>query len=116
MLSDKYDYSTSEITRIQLVANTGATLGGKAMVACIVDTILIYRYCFTSLPRLYALAFFKQFCVQGAFGIFPVHLVEVSSPAFSALVVGTSYNLGVLIALPAPYVETKGERIYPFHR
>ena len=86
------------------------------MVACIVGVILIYRYCFTSLPRLHASAFFEQFCVQGAFGIIPIHLVEVSSPAFSALVVGTSYNLGVLIASSASYVRRGEDRTTPFHR
>ncbi|KAE9379961.1 MFS general substrate transporter [Stipitochalara longipes BDJ] len=127
MLSDKYDYSTNEITKIQLVANIGAILGGAffgfgsqiigrrlgIVVACTLGAILIYPYYFTSLPGLYAAVFFEQFCIQGAFGIVPIHLVELSPPAFSAFVVGTSYNLGVLIASPTAYVETWGARKYP---
>jgi SHS family lactate transporter-like MFS transporter len=127
MLSDKYGYSTSDITKIQVVANIGAMLGGTIMgywsqiigrrfgivVACILGGILICPYFFTSLPGLYAAAFFEQFCIQGAFGIIPVYLIELSHPAFSAFVVGTSYNLGVLIASPAAYVETWGGRNYP---
>jgi SHS family lactate transporter-like MFS transporter len=127
MLSDKYNYSTSEITKIQVVANVGAILGGTVMgygsqiigrrfgivVACALGAIMIYPCYFISLPGLYAAAFFEQFCIQGAFGIIPVHLVELSPPAFSAFVVGTSYNLGVLIASPASYVETWGGRNYP---
>jgi SHS family lactate transporter-like MFS transporter len=116
MLSDKYNYSTSEITKIQLVANIGAILGGLVFgfgsqipgrrpaiaAACILGAVLIYPYYFTSLPGLYAAVFFEKFCIQGAFGIVPIHLVELSPPAFSAFVVGTSYNLGVLIASPVP--------------
>jgi SHS family lactate transporter-like MFS transporter len=126
MVSDKYNYSSGEITRIQLVGNIGAILGGAVMgfscqiigrrfaivVACIPGTMLIYPYYFTKLPGLYAAAFFEQFCIQGAFGVIPIHLVELSPPAFSAMVVGTAYNLGVLIASPAAYVETRGGRNY----
>jgi SHS family lactate transporter-like MFS transporter len=126
MLSDKYNYSTTKITKIQLVANIGAILGGSVfgfgsqiigrrlgiIAACTLGAILIYPYYFTSLPGLYAAAFFEQFCIQGAFGIVPIHLVELSPPAFSAFVVGTSYNLGVLIASPTAYVETWGARKY----
>jgi MFS transporter, SHS family, lactate transporter len=127
MLSDKYNYSTSEITKIQIVANTGAILGGTVMgftsqivgrrfgivLSCTLGAALIYPYYFTRLPGLYAAAFFEQFCIQGAFGIIPVHLVELSPPAFSAFVVGTSYNLGILIASPTAYIEAWGGRHYP---
>ncbi len=126
MLSDKYNYSTTDITNIQLVANIGAILGGSIfgfgsqiigrrlgiIAACTLGAIFIYPYYFTSLPGLYAAAFFEQFFIQGAFGIVPVHLVELSPPAFSAFFVGTSYNLGVLIASPTVYVETWGARYY----
>ncbi len=127
MLSDKYNYSTGEITKIQSVANTGAILGGTVMgfasqivgrrfgivLSCTLGAAFIYPYYFTRLPGLYAAAFFEQFWIQGAFGIIPVHLVELSPPAFSAFVVGTSYNLGILIASPTAYVEAWGGRHYP---
>jgi SHS family lactate transporter-like MFS transporter len=127
MLSDKYNYSPTDITKIQIVANIGAILGGTFLgfasqivgrrfgivLACTLSAVLIYPYFFTSLPGLYAAAFFEQFCIQGAFGIIPIHLVELSPPAFSAFVVGTSYHLGILIASPTSYIEAWGGGHYP---
>jgi MFS transporter, SHS family, lactate transporter len=49
--------------------------------------------------------------IQGIFGIVPIYLIELSPPAFRTFVVGTAYNLGVLIASPIPVVDTQiGER------
>lgn len=41
-----------------------------------------------------AAAFFEQFCVQGAWGVVPIHLMELSPGSFRTFVVGTSYQLG----------------------
>jgi len=70
-------------------------------------------YGFTSGSGLYAVAFFEQFCAQGVWGIAPIHLIELSPAAFRTFVVGTSYQLGVLIASPCnTIIETIGLR-YP---
>jgi SHS family lactate transporter-like MFS transporter len=50
-------------------------------------------------------AFLMQFMVQGAWGIIPAHLVELSPPAVRGLFSGLAYQLGVFFAANAAYVE-----------
>jgi SHS family lactate transporter-like MFS transporter len=127
MLQYKYDFQPQDITMVLVTSNLGAVLGGITMghcsqilgrrfcivVLCLIGGALMYPYTFTSGPGIYAAAFFEQFCVQGAFGIIPIHLLELSPVAFRTFVVGTSYQLGVLIASASNTIETHlGER-YP---
>jgi SHS family lactate transporter-like MFS transporter len=129
MLQYNYQYCTNEVTLIQVTANIGALVGSAAGGYCsqiwgrrfsivcfsIVGAALIYPYTFRSGPGTYAAAFFEQLCVQGAFGVIPIHLMELSPPAFRTFIVGTSYNLGVLVASASNTIITKiGER-YPLH-
>jgi SHS family lactate transporter-like MFS transporter len=80
---------------------------------CLLGGSLLYPYTFSSGPGLYAAVFFEQFFVQGAFGVVPIHLIELSPPAYRTFIVGTSYHLGVLIASASNSIETAiGER-YP---
>lgn len=46
-----------------------------------------------------AAAFFEQFCVQGAWGVIPIHLMELSPGSFRTFVVGTSYQLGTCLVV-----------------
>lgn len=58
-----------------------------------------------------AAAFFEQFCVQGAWGVIPIHLMELSPGSFRTFVVGTSYQLGNLVSSASSTIEsTVGER------
>jgi SHS family lactate transporter-like MFS transporter len=50
-------------------------------------------------------AFLIQMGVQGAWGIIPAHLVEVSPDATRGLVPGLAYQLGILIAAPTNSIE-----------
>jgi len=43
--------------------------------------------------------------VQGAFGVMPAHLTELSPDAVRSLFPGVVYQLGVLLAAPATAVE-----------
>jgi SHS family lactate transporter-like MFS transporter len=45
---------------------------------CICAGALIYPYSFISSEAVIAAAFFEQFFVQGAFGVIPGHLSELS--------------------------------------
>src|SRR5204862_3333424 len=72
---------------------------------------LLYPYTFTSTERIAAPAFFEQFCVQGAWGVIPIHLMELSPGSFRTFVVGTSYQLGNLVSSASSTIEaTIGER------
>ena len=46
-----------------------------------------------------------QFMVQGAWGVIPAHLVELSPAEVRGLFSGLSYQLGVFFASGAPTVE-----------
>jgi len=127
MLSTQYNYSARDVTLIQVTAYLGGVFGGTisgycsqifgrrfSIIVCIViGGALLFPYSHISGPGIYASAFFEQFCVQGAFGIIPIHLVELAPPEFDTFIVGTSYNLGIFFASPSDTIVTKiGERYH----
>jgi MFS transporter, SHS family, lactate transporter len=50
-------------------------------------------------------AFLMQAGVQGAWGVIPVHLNELSADAARGLMPGLSYQLGILIAAPTNSIQ-----------
>lgn len=48
-----------------------------------------------------ASGFFMQFMVQGAWGVIPIHLNELSPPAFRSSFPGITYQLGNMISSPS---------------
>ncbi len=59
----------------------------------------------SSLVLIAAGAFLMQAGVQGAWGIIPAHLNEVSPDATRSLIPGLAYQLGILFAAPTPIIE-----------
>lgn len=59
-------------------------------------------------------AFFMQSGVQGAFGVIPVHLNELSPDAIRGLFPGFVYQLGVLLASPALPIENALRRHFGY--
>lgn len=53
-----------------------------------------------------ASAFFLQASVQGAWGVIPIHLMELSPGSFRTFVVGTSYQLGNLASSASSTIES----------
>jgi hypothetical protein len=45
-----------------------------------------------------------QFFVQGAWGVIPIHLSELSPPAFRSSFVGITYQLGNMISSPSAQI------------
>ncbi|CAF1167308.1 unnamed protein product [Rotaria sp. Silwood1] len=58
-------------------------------------------------------AFFQQMCVQGAWGVVPVHLMELAPLQFRSFVVGTSYQLGNLISSASSTIEATAGQHFP---
>ena len=125
MLKNQYNFSANAVTVTQVVANLGAMTGGTAVGYCsqilgrrfsiivmsLVGGLLLYPYSFVGNKRVIAAAFFEQFCVQGAWGVIPIHLMELSPGSFRTFVVGTSYQLGNLVSSASSTIEsTIGER------
>jgi MFS transporter, SHS family, lactate transporter len=50
--------------------------------------------------------FLMQFCVQGAWGVIPAHLNELSPGHLRGFLPGFAYQIGMLCAGIVPYVET----------
>ena len=59
-----------------------------------------------SLPFLIAGAFLMQFMVQGAWGVIPAHITELSPDSVRGFLPGFAYQCGVLVASSVVYVET----------
>lgn len=125
MLTNQFNFNANQVTVTQVVANLGAMTGGTVVgfysqvfgrrfsiiVMSIIGGALLYPYTFVKTEAVIAAAFFEQFCVQGAWGVIPIHLMELSPGAFRTFVVGTSYQLGNLVSSASSTIEsTIGER------
>lgn len=125
LLTAQLDYSADRSTVTNSVANLGAIFGGMVcghfstfigrrltiILACILGGAMVYPWAFSRSSAINAGAFFLQAGVQGAWGVVPIHLSELSPPAYRSLVVGLSYQLGNLASSASSTIEsTIGER------
>jgi SHS family lactate transporter-like MFS transporter len=78
------------------------------MLALVIALLSIPAWAFgTSLTVLVIGSYLMQTGVQGAFGVIPAHLTELSPDAVRSLFPGFVYQLGVFVASPATLVEFK---------
>lgn len=125
MLENQFNFSKNAVTVTQVVANLGALTGGtlcgwasqifgrrfSIIVISIVGGALLYPYTFVTSHGVIAAAFFEQFMVQGAWGVIPIHLMELSPGPIRTFAVGTAYQLGNLVSSASSTIEsTIGER------
>jgi SHS family lactate transporter-like MFS transporter len=69
------------------------------VIALILATCIIPLWAFApSLPLLIAGAFLIQACVQGAWGVIPAHITELSPDSVRGFLPGFAYQCGVMIA------------------
>ncbi|MFZ0889944.1 MAG: MFS transporter [Candidatus Binataceae bacterium] len=119
------------VAAIALIYNVGALIGGlcfgylsdhlgrrRAMAAAAVLGVLSVPFWLypRSIVWLSAGAFMMQFMVQGAWGVVPAHLAELSPPEVRGLFSGLGYQLGVLFASNAAFVEALMAERMPYHR
>jgi SHS family lactate transporter-like MFS transporter len=118
---------------IAVIANIGALAGGiffgswsekvgrrRAIVTAAllsIPAIPLWAYS-RSIPLLAAGGFLMQFMVQGAWGVIPAHLNELSPPAVRGTFPGLAYQLGNLLSsknsvLQARLVEQRYQGSYP---
>ncbi|KAJ5948735.1 Major facilitator superfamily domain general substrate transporter [Penicillium verhagenii] len=125
MLENQFKFSANAVTVTQVVANLGALTGGtlcgwasqifgrrfSIIVISIIGGAILYPYTFTTSKSVIAAAYFEQFMVQGAWGVIPIHLMELSPGAIRTFAVGTAYQLGNLVSSASSTIEsTIGER------
>lgn len=119
-LRSTYHASNAAVSYIAILFSIGAIVGaigfgslsqhiGRrfAMVgALVLSIVVIHWWAFGgSLAVLTVSAFLMQAGVQGAWGVIPAHLTEMSHDATRGLVPGLAYQLGILLAAPTPMIE-----------
>lgn len=112
-LQKQHHFDTHTTGILAAVMNLGAIVGGISfgiwsekigrkraiIIASLLALPVIPLWAFTSTPLLLGIgAFLVQVAVQGAWGIVPVHLNELSPPLARSLFPGFAYQLGNLIA------------------
>lgn len=126
-------FSPHVVMLIAVIANIGALAGGvffgswsekvgrrRAIVtAALLSIPAIPLWAFSkSIPLLGVGGFLMQFMVQGAWGVIPAHLNELSPPAVRGTFPGLAYQLGNLLSsknavLQARLVEQRYKGSYP---
>jgi SHS family lactate transporter-like MFS transporter len=106
-------FGVPTVSLIVIIFNIGAMLGGLAVgslsqrigrryaiaLAAGLSLPLLPLWAFSTTPFYIALgAFLMQVCVQGAWGVVPVHLNELSPPAIRGTFPGLTYQLGNFLA------------------
>jgi MFS transporter, SHS family, lactate transporter len=128
-LQKQRHFSTGTTAVISVISMLGAITGGvlvglysdrygrrRAMITSAAFALaLIPLWVFAPSVALLALgAFLMQFMVQGAFGVVPAHLNELSPGASRGFLPGFAYQCGVLIAASSPYIEARMTHHYSY--
>ena len=119
-------YAKSRIADITMLAGIGAILGGlvfgyysdksgrrRAMITAMIFGLMVVPFWIAghSPWRILVGVFLMQFFVQGAWGVIPAHINELSPNHLRGFFPGFAYQLGVMFAASIPYVESAlGER------
>ena len=86
-----------------IAAAGGARWSRRRLVAILVDPAVGFRAACVALIA--AGAFLMQFMVQGAWGVIPAHINELSPGPAARILPRLRLPVGVLIAASAPYIE-----------
>jgi SHS family lactate transporter-like MFS transporter len=112
-LQKQHHFDTHTTGTLTAIMNVGAMVGGigfgiwserigrkrAIIIASLLALPVIPLWAYSATPLLLALGgFLMQVAVQGAWGIVPVHLNELSPPLARSLFPGFAYQLGNLIA------------------
>jgi MFS transporter, SHS family, lactate transporter len=112
-LQVQHNFPASVVSTIAIIYNLGAILGGllfgaysqvvgrrrAIVIAALLTLPIIPLWSFSNSVILLTIgAFLIQFCVQGAWGVIPVHLNELSPDSVRATFPGFTYQLGNLFA------------------
>ncbi|MBZ5552378.1 MAG: MFS transporter [Acidobacteriia bacterium] len=105
---------------ISIIANLGALIGGicgglfsdrfgrrRGMItALLIGIVIIPLWVYSPTASLLMLgAFMIQFMVQGAWGVIPAHITELSPDSVRGFLAGFAYQCGILIAGSVAYLE-----------
>jgi len=121
-----FGFAQARVADIIALSMVGAVLGGlvfgfysdrssrrRAMIMASICGLLVIPFWLAghSTIRILIGVFLMQFFVQGAWGVIPAHINELSPNHLRGFFPGVAYQLGALFAAAIPYVETTlGER------
>lgn len=121
-LQKNHAFSPRFVGLIAIVYNIGALLGGiffgswserigrrrAIVIAALLAIPIIPLWAYSPTAPLLALgSFLMQFMIQGAWGVVPAHLNELSPPAVRGTFPGLAYQLGNLLASRATVIQAK---------
>lgn len=121
-LKQEHKFDTKTISIIAVILNIGAIVGGivfgqlsekigrrwAIIIAAALALPVIPLWAFSTTPLMLGLgAFLMQVSVQGAWGVIPVYLNEISPDAIRGTFPGVVYQLGNLLASKNQVLQTK---------
>jgi SHS family lactate transporter-like MFS transporter len=119
-LERQWHFEAKQRAVITAISMVGAIIGGtlfglfsdrfgrrRAMVTALLAAVLmIPMWAFSpSIALLIAGAFLMQFMVQGAWGVIPAHLSELSPDSVRGFLPGFGYQCGALVGGTLPYIQ-----------
>ncbi|MGH9775781.1 MAG: MFS transporter [Candidatus Acidiferrales bacterium] len=130
-LQQQRGFSPRIVALVTILSMLGAIAGGvcvglfsdhfgrrRAMsFALLAGVLMIPLWVFApSLATLMVGAFCMQFMVQGAWGVIPAHINELSPDELRGFFPGFAYQVGVFFAASGPYLEAVMSRHMPYSR
>ena len=120
-LRKQHELGVHDVSIVLIILNIGAIVGGwtfglwsqqlgrrrTIMIGALLSLPVVYLWAYsTTLVGLACGAFLMQVCVQGAWGVIPAHLNELSPADARATFPGTVYQLGNFIASSNAVLQT----------
>jgi SHS family lactate transporter-like MFS transporter len=119
-LERQWHFDPSHRSAITAISSVGAIIGGitvghlsdlygrrRSIIAGLMVAILViplWAYARSPLSLIFG-AFLMQFMVQGAWGVIPAHLSELSPDSVRAFLPGFAYQCGLLLSSAVTYIE-----------
>jgi SHS family lactate transporter-like MFS transporter len=121
LLKRQWSFSTHKVAAITATSMLGAILGGiligltsdrlgrrRSIILAFAGALLMIPFWAfpPNITALVAAAFVMQFMVQGAWGVIPAHLAELSPDSIRGFLPGFGYQCGVLLASSVVLLQT----------
>ncbi len=124
-------YSKTRVADVTVLSMIGAIIGGlvfgtysdrsgrrRSMIVAVSCALLVLPLWIAGFSPLMTLVgvFMMQFFVQGAWGVIPAHINELSPAGLRGFFPGFAYQLGVMCAASIPYVESALGEIFTYRQ